>query len=208
MNSGVQRRSKNQRVTGTRDRLVAATQGCLRTRGLAETSSRAITDLAGANLGAITYHFGSKEQLVAVALAAELQEWTEPVLDLLDQPGDPARRLFDAVDALTTTFEAQRERVPGLLEVFVHAARDSDPGNPVAAIWNDLRRRVASVIDELRARGAVPGWVEPGAMAALVLAVAAGTVVSVTVDPTDVSHRDIAAQFAGVLLAAAQPPND
>ncbi len=203
MNSSRQRRSKDQRTTGTRDRLLQATQGCLRARGLAETSSRAITERAGANLAAITYHFGSKDQLVAVALASELQEWTQPVLGLLDEPQDPARRLLDAIGALTATFEKQRERVPGLLEVFVHAARDPDPENPIATSWRDLRNRVASVIDELRVSGAVPVWVAPDAMAALILAVAAGTVVSVTVEPSGTSHRDIAAQFASLLLAAA-----
>jgi AcrR family transcriptional regulator len=202
MNTGRQRRSKAQRDTGTRTRLVEAAQGCLRTRGLAETSSRAITDLAGANLAAITYHFGSKDRLVAVALAAELDAWTQPVLELLDQPGDPAVRLLGAVSALTAIFEEQRERVPGLLEVFVHAARDPDRDNPVSATWVGLRERLAAVIDELRERAVVPDWVDPAAMASLILAVAAGTVVSATVEPEGASHRDIATQFAGLLLAA------
>ena len=69
MNTTRQRRSKSRRDTGTEQRLVEATRGCLRSRGLADTSSRAITDLAGANLAAITYHFGSKEQLVALSRA-------------------------------------------------------------------------------------------------------------------------------------------
>jgi AcrR family transcriptional regulator len=202
MNTERQRRSKDHRDTGTRQRLVEATQGCLRTRGLADTSSRAITELAGANLAAITYHFGSKERLVAVALASELQAWTQPVLELLDEPGDPATRLLGAVGALNATFDAQRERLPGLLEVFVHAARDTDPDNPVAATWTDLRDRLSGVINELRTRALVPAWVAPEAMAALILAVAAGTVVSVTVDPDGLGHRDIASQFANLLLAA------
>jgi AcrR family transcriptional regulator len=202
MNTARQRRSKDRRDTGTRERLVAATQGCLRTRGLADTSSRAITDLAGANLAAITYHFGSKERLVAAALAAELQAWTQPVLELLDHPGDPATRLLGAVSALNATFEAQRERLPGLLEVFVHAARDPDPDNPVSATWTDLRNRLTTVIEELLSNELVPAWVAPEPMASLILAVAAGTVVSVTVDPAGVDHHDIASQFASLLLAA------
>ena len=202
MNTTRQRRSKSRRETGTRERLVEAARGCLRTRGLAETSSRAITDLAGANLAAITYHFGSKERLVAIALASELEAWTRPVLELLDEPGDPATRLLGAVSALNATFEEQRERLPGLLEVFVHAARDADPGNPVTATWTDLGARLAAVITELRAGGVAPVWVVPDAMAALILAVAAGTVVSVIVEPAGASHRDIAAQFASLLLAA------
>jgi AcrR family transcriptional regulator len=202
MNTVRQRRSKDLRDTGTRARLVEATQGCLRTRGLARTSSRAITDLAGANLAAITYHFGSKERLVAVALAAELEQWTQPVLELLDGPDDPATRLLGAVTTLNATFDEQRERVPGLLEVFVHAARDADRDNPVRAMWVGLRARLVAVIGELRAGGAVPQWVEPDAMASLILAVAAGTVVSSTVEPTGVDHRAIAAQFVALLLEA------
>jgi hypothetical protein len=39
-------------------------------------------------------------------------------------------------------------------------------------------------------------------MASLILAVAAGTVVSATVEREGATHRDIATQFAGLLLAA------
>jgi AcrR family transcriptional regulator len=198
-----QRRSKDRRDTGTRQRLVGATQGCLRARGVAQTSSRAIAEAAGANLAAITYYFGSKEGLVAVALAEELQDWTRSALELLDDPGDPAASLLAAVNTLNRTFDEQRERAPGLLEVFVHAARESDPHNPVTQIWTDVRTRLAAVIDQLRVRGAVPDWVAPDAMAALILAVAAGTIVSATVEPDGVGHREIAAQFASLLLSAA-----
>jgi AcrR family transcriptional regulator len=181
---------------------VEAAQACLRSRGLAHTSSRAIADAAGANLGAITYYFGSKEHLVAAALAEELRSWTQPVLDLLADAGDPATRLLEAVNTLNETFDEQRYRAPGLLEVFVHAARDPDTSNPIAHIWGELRTRLTTVITELRSSGAVPGWVAPNGMAALILAVGAGTVVSTTVDPDGGDHRAIATQFASLLLAA------
>ena len=199
----VQRRSKDHRDTGTRLRLIRATQRCLELRGVAQTSSWAIADDAGANLAAITYYFGSKERLIAVALAEELHDWTQPVLDQLAAPGDPATSLLVAVHTLNATFDEQRERAPGLLEVFVHAARDADPRNPVAQIWTGLRARLATVIEQLRTRTAIPDWVAPDAMAALILAVAAGTIVSATVEPDGVGHREIAAQFAGLLLTAA-----
>src|SRR5262245_7221419 len=64
-----QRRSKGQRDHGVRDRLVDATRACVRARGVADTSSRLIAETADANLGAITYYFGSKDELVAAALA-------------------------------------------------------------------------------------------------------------------------------------------
>ena len=72
----------------------------------------------------------------------------------------------------------------------------------MSATWSALGDRLAAVIAELRSSGVVPSWVAPDAMAALILAVAAGTVVSVTVEPTGASHRDIASQFANLLLAA------
>ena len=197
-----QRRSKDRRETGTRAQLLEATQACLRSRGLAHTSSRSIADVAGANLGAITYYFGSKEHLVAAALAEELRSWTQPVLELLAGSGDPATRLLQAVNTLSETFEQQRDRAPGLLEVFVHTARDPDASSPVAQIWRNLRSQLAAVIAELLADDAIPGWVSPDAMAALILAVGAGTVVSATVEPERVDHRAIAAQFASLLLAA------
>ena len=183
---------------------MTAARECLRTRGAARTSSRAITDLAGANLAAITYYFGSKDALVAVALAEELDDWLGPVLDRLAEPGDPALRLLAAIDALHEIFEAQRGRVPALLEVFVQSAHYGDGDGVVGRTWANFSDRLATVIDELRERGAVPPWVEPGPMATLIVVVAAGTAVGVTVAPESVSHRAVASQFAGLLLAAAQ----
>ena len=97
------------------------------------------------------------------------------MLELLDEPGDPATRLLGTVRTLNTTFEEQlAERLPGLLEVFVHAARDPDPGNPVTATWTDLGARLAAVITELHAGGVSAGLGGTRqAMAALILAVAA-----------------------------------
>ena len=139
-----QRRSKARRDTGTRDRLVAAARTCLREHGRERASSRAIADAAGANLGAITYYFGSKEDLVAVALADELAAWTDPALAACSPArGDPAARLLDAIGVLDAAFEEARDRAPALLEVFVHAARDAGAGRPVTRTWTTLRVRLA-----------------------------------------------------------------
>jgi AcrR family transcriptional regulator len=197
-----QRRSKGHRDHGVRDRLVEATRACVRTRGVADTSSRLIAETAGANLGAITYYFGSKGELVAAALADELRDWTQPALDRLSAPDDPAQRLLATVEILGTAFDQHRDRVPGLLEVFVHTARSEDPSSPIVAVWTEVRDRLAAVIDELRTRAVIAAWVDPPAMAALIVAVVAGTVVNETVDPDGPGHRAVAAQFAGLLLHA------
>lgn len=51
----------------TRTRILDAAEHLFAERGFAGTSVRAITDLAGANLAAVGYHFGSKAELVAAA---------------------------------------------------------------------------------------------------------------------------------------------
>jgi AcrR family transcriptional regulator len=201
MTATLQRRSKARRDTGTRDRLLAAARTCLREHGREPASSRAVAEAAGANLAAITYHFGSKEQLLTEALAAELADWTEPALRALTGPGDASARLLGAVAILDATFEDARDRVPALLEVFVHASHRSDGRDLLGQTWVALRVRLAEVITELRAAGAAPAWVDADAMASLILAVVAGTVVASAVD-VGTDHRAIGAQFASLLLAA------
>ncbi len=70
--------------------LLDATRRCVRHQGLARTTSRDITTEAEANLAAITYHFGSKDELVAEALLAGLREWLDPALAALADADDPA----------------------------------------------------------------------------------------------------------------------
>ena len=197
-----QRRTRGQRDHGARDRLLRATRQCVRDRGLAGASSRVITDAAGVNLGAITYYFGSKDDLVAAALAEELREWIEPALAQLASDADPAQRLLGAMETLHTTFDAERDRIPGLLDVFVHAARDPAARGPIATMWGDVKTQLGEVIAELRSRDAVPAWVRPDAMSSLIVAVVAGTVVDEAVDPGSEAHRQVGVQFAALLLSA------
>jgi AcrR family transcriptional regulator len=197
-----QRRSREARPTATRDRLVLGARQCVRERGIVAASSRAISDAAGANLGAITYYFGSKDELLAVALAEELEAWLREPLRTLAGPGDPARRMLDAVQALVGTFEQLRVAAPALLDAFLHAAREPDMRVPLARAWLEVRARLATTIDALQRDRLVPPWVNADAMAALILAVGAGTVVGSVVDPTGPVPFAIAAQFAQLLLSS------
>ena len=70
--------------TSTRQDLLDAARECVRTHGLAGTTSREITTTAGANLAAITYHFGSKDELIAEALFGELERRIQPALAMLE----------------------------------------------------------------------------------------------------------------------------
>src|ERR1700736_6419164 len=89
----------------TRERLVEAARVCVRDAGLAGATSREITRVAGANLAAITYHFGSKDALVAAALFDELERRVGPALRALEAPGAPTERMLAAIQELAAEFE-------------------------------------------------------------------------------------------------------
>lgn len=61
--------------TDTRTQILDAAEHLLAERGFRGTSVRAITDLAGANLAAVGYHFGSKAEL----LTAVVRRVVEPI---------------------------------------------------------------------------------------------------------------------------------
>lgn len=207
MNSSAhQRRSRARRDTGTRDDLLAAAGACLRDHGLAGTTSRDITTRAGANLAAITYHYGSKDDLVAEALFDELQRRLEPALELLGGDGDPVSVMLGAVDRLTLDFEANRRDAPLYLEALIAATRPGPYATSARRLLRMIRALLRDRLVELRGAGLVPGWVEPDAMAALILALANGVVLQVSVDPRGPGHREIAGQFAALLVSAAAQP--
>ncbi|MGC0407048.1 AcrR family transcriptional regulator [Streptomyces sp. SAI-195] len=85
----------------TRTKILDAAEHLFAEHGYSGTSVRAITDLAGANLAAVGYHFGSKAEL----LAAVARRVTEPIIaaqsagldELLARTPDPS--VADLVEA-------------------------------------------------------------------------------------------------------------
>ena len=71
------------RVAGerTRQRLIDATLDLLAERGESGASLRAITESAGANVAAVSYHFGSKEALVRSAIEQSIDRLVQDQVD-------------------------------------------------------------------------------------------------------------------------------
>jgi len=71
--------------------ILAATQKLLLERGESKTTLRAITEIAEANVAAVNYHFGSRDQLIRQAYLSALTEVTASQgsrLQLLDEKAD------------------------------------------------------------------------------------------------------------------------
>jgi len=123
-------------------------------QGFAATSVREITRAAGVNLGAVTYHFGSKRALYEEVLARA----TRPLVDAVAEGGAAGsdRDAADGIEAaLGTLLAAQREHpdLPGLL--FQEAAAGRDVPEPVSETLHKLLERLAALVRQGKTYGTV-----------------------------------------------------
>ncbi len=190
-------------MTDTRERLTVAALESVSERGLAGATSRDIARRAGTNLQAITYHFGSKDELVAQALLSAFRSWVEPAVEALRAPGDPIVRMVSAVQALQGSFERSRALLPAYLEALVQANRTSVLQDGVREALAELRGFLRDQISELRASGFLPAWIDADGMATLLLATADGLALHAALDPANVDHHAASAQAMQLMLAAA-----
>jgi AcrR family transcriptional regulator len=186
----------------TEAKLLAGALDCLRRLGLRGTTSRAIAAAAGVNLGAITYHFGSKDELVARALLSAVRGWIEPALEILRRDVDPAERLLAAVEQLRSSFEGAREMLPLYLEALVAAPRNDTLRAGVEALLTEVRTLLSAQLREQRDSGYVPAWVDPDAMATLLVSTADGIALHATLEPDAVDPTAVATQAVQLLLAS------
>jgi AcrR family transcriptional regulator len=186
----------------TRSALLEAARHCVRQNGLAGATSRQITARAGANLAAITYHFGSKDQLVTEALFEELQWFCQPALDALAGPGAPAELMLGVIQQLLAQFERSKDEAPVYLEALLMAARRPEAQDQARRLYSAIGDQLAGVIADLVDQGLIPAWVGPTAMSSLIMAVANGIVLQTQLDPAGPDAVAMVTQFAGLLLAS------
>ena len=102
-----------------RSHLIEGTLRCLERLPAERITARAIAEESGANLASITYHFGSKDDLVTEAVIAGLDRWLAEIArglgDVASQtPADRFRRATEVV-------EDTRQRHAGLARNFIGA---------------------------------------------------------------------------------------
>lgn len=192
-------------TASTEARLLAAARDCLRRLGLRGTTSRAIAAAAGVNLGAITYHFGSKDELVAQAMLASIRDWVGPALDVLKRDMDPAERMLEAVRQLQASYDRAQEMLPVYLEALVAAPRHDTLRRGAEQILGEVRSFLEAQVAELKSLGYLPPWVEPAAMATLLVSTADGLALHASIEPGAVDPSAVAAQAVQLLLAARNP---
>jgi AcrR family transcriptional regulator len=149
----------------TATHLLTAARAEFAARGYAGASVRAITAAAGANLGAITYHFGSKQALyeaVVTDVLGEVGRRVEAAVTAADR--SPLVRAGDVVRAMFEFFGAHPE-VPRLM-LQALASREGPP----AAVALHLQRMLGALAG-LVVEGQQDGSIRPGDARLLALAI-------------------------------------
>jgi AcrR family transcriptional regulator len=84
---------KGKTPASTRERLLDVAARLFADRGYDGVSVRDIVGQAGANLGAVTYHFGSKEALFGEVLTREIQPLLRAGREIVESDAAPAEKL-------------------------------------------------------------------------------------------------------------------
>ncbi len=126
----------------TREKLLDAAERCFAAKGYQATSLRELTRQAGANLAAVHYHFGSKEDLALAVFRRRLGPVNRRRLELLDASearGDPSlREVLDAF--LRPAVEFVTAQGPGIARLLGRIHYESPP---------ELRQRILVEFDEV-----------------------------------------------------------
>jgi len=148
----------------TRADLLAAGRKLFARRGFDGTSVRAITRAAGANLGAVTYHFGSKRALYSAVLEQGLRPIAERVHEAARSDGSGLDRMLRVVEAYFEHFQENPD-LPHLLLQELAAGKKPPP------IVVEIVRGVKETIAGLQQAGVADGSVRPGHPALTALSV-------------------------------------
>lgn len=196
-------------ANSTRDRLLAAAWKVIQDEGPAAATSRRLTEVAGANLAAITYHFGSKDALLGEAIAEQLRGWTEPLTAALIEDdrkiGDYDARVGAAVSEILSRFASRPEEVQPIIGLLL--TNSAVPGVRTALVtWlAELRAVATDIMVRQQAEGLVPTTVNPPVMAAVFTALALGLGAQASLDPAAPATSSVVGEFLALLIRPGGP---
>jgi len=151
---------------GTVTQLLLAARALFARHGYHGTSVRAITRAAGVNLGAITYHFGSKHALYEAAIGSVLGPSAEHLARAVDVEAPTLDRIERFVQGIFDYVRLEPE-LPRLLAHHLAATL------PITAVARETMRRNIGLLAELIADGQREGTVRQGNPMFLALSVLA-----------------------------------
>ncbi|MBI5867222.1 MAG: TetR/AcrR family transcriptional regulator [candidate division Zixibacteria bacterium] len=153
----------------TLNALIVAARALFARNGYEGTSIKAITTRAKANLGAVTYHFGTKEQLYHAVLRSVGEPFMELLLAAAAQPGSPLDRIEAFVRAFFNHL-CDHGEMPSLMMHELSLRRPVP--SPLRGIMGTVFQTMAGLIREGQKDGTIIGG-EPRLLVVSVLALPA-----------------------------------
>ncbi len=138
-----------------RERLLAAARELSTRRGFDAVSVRDLTARARVNLGAVTYHFKSKQALYHEAIASIARPFADAVAAVAAEPGAPLDRIEGVVRAVLAHLAQHPEAPPIML-------RELAGNRPLPPPLADLMRRNVGVLTGIIADGQRDGSIRKG----------------------------------------------
>lgn len=142
----------------TRDLLVEIGRKQFARNGFSGTSVRSIIAEAGANLGAVTYHFGSKEGLYEAVLHSFIDPMRERFDAAVSEPGPVLDRIEAGVHALADHFNANPDNAPLIMQELLR-------GEPLPDVVRSWVMHALHTFGALVSRGQDDGTIADGAPA-------------------------------------------
>jgi AcrR family transcriptional regulator len=139
----------------TRDSLLRAAQTLFVERGYEGASIRAITKLAEANLGAVTYHFGSKDGLYDAVADSLMRPMRERLIGATAVGTRPLERIESLVRAVFEHLQANRD-LPRFIIQLLAGSR------PLPSVMAEMLRANHGLVVEIIAAGQAEGTIRTG----------------------------------------------
>lgn len=168
------------RKTGNRQRLLDAAMQCIEERGYARTTARDLVAASNTNLGAITYHFDSKEALLNEALAECSRRWLRQVRQASTGATAEDDPWESAIGAARDALQTGRGIAVAYVEAWAQAERSPDLRGQLAEHYREFRSSTATLVQSLVTPTDVP---DPEALATLLVAVVDGLMIQWLLDP-------------------------
>ena len=161
-----------------RAQLIEGTLRCLERLPPERVTARVIADESGANLASITYHFGSKDELVTEAVVAGLDRWLAEIGRRLDEMA--ARAPEERFRAALAVVEESRRDHEGLARTFLGALAKAQHDARVRALLAEGFRRSRAEVARVLGLGADAAGRDAGGLA---LALFDGLLFQSLIDP-------------------------
>jgi AcrR family transcriptional regulator len=176
----------------TKAALLEAAKRLILERGYAGASVRELTAAAGANLGAVNYHFGSREKLLNEAMLDFFTEWGGRVGDVdVDAEAEPLKQFAERSRPLVEGIPDAQPAFVMALEALLQSRRSPE-----------LHTQFVEHSATPRGRELPPRYLEVAA--SYIIAVVDGLQLQALLDPTAIPTADELAFFYESLAAAAR----